>query len=202
MIIYVTDPNKFSNEKSFLENIKLSSLYGIEFIQIRLKSLDQKSKTDLTVKIKNIIDTRKTRIIINSDFISSKLISPFGFHITSQSNTSGADAKMKSGAKWISKSIHSREEIVSNNEDKNINAFIIGTIYSSNSHPNGKTLGIEKFNELVKLSKKPVIGIGGINIENISHVVKAGAKGAALISDLAFSSDLQKSISKLKKYYE
>ena len=125
MIIYVTDPNKFSNEKSFLENIKLSSLYGIEYIQIRLKTLDQKSKTDLTIKINNIIDTRKTRIIINSDFISSKLISPFGFHITSQSNISGGDAKKKSGAKWISKSIHSQEELVSNNEDENINAFII-----------------------------------------------------------------------------
>jgi len=64
MIIYVTDPNKFSNEKSFLENIKLSSLYGIEYIQIRLKTLDQKSKTDLTIKINNIIGTISTLILV------------------------------------------------------------------------------------------------------------------------------------------
>ena len=32
MIIYITDIDKFDNEKSFLENIKLASFYGINFI--------------------------------------------------------------------------------------------------------------------------------------------------------------------------
>tara|TARA_Y100001970_G_scaffold126027_1_gene155854 strand:+ start:26041 stop:26649 length:609 start_codon:yes stop_codon:yes gene_type:complete len=202
MIIYVTDPNKFNNENSFLENIKQSSLLGIEYIQVRLKNLDQTSKTNLTTKINNIIDHKRTNLIINSDHKSSKIISCFGFHITAKSILNGADAKKMSGANWISKSIHSKKELLLNNKDKNINAFIVGTIFPSNSHPNGKTLGIEKFTELVKLSEKPVIGIGGIDTNNIASVVESGAKGVALISELANASNLKNVITNLKSYYE
>ena len=52
MIIYITDIDKFDNEKSFLENIKLASFYGINFIQIRLNNLDQGKKIEISKKIK------------------------------------------------------------------------------------------------------------------------------------------------------
>ena len=89
-----------------------------------------------------------------------------------------------------------------NNKDKDINAFVIGTIFPSNSHPNGKTLGIENFKELVRLSKKPVIGIGGIGTNNIESIVNSGADGIAMISELAFASNLRKIIMELKSYYD
>ena len=202
MIIYVTDIDKFSNQKSFLENIKNSSLFGIEYIQIRLKNLDQNSKTIITQKINEIIDKSNTKLIINSDYKSSKIISAYGFHMTSNSKLNGSSAKKISGANWISKSIHSKNEILKNNNDKDINAFVIGTVFPSNSHPNGKTLGIENFKDLVKLSKKPVIAIGGIDSQNISSIVKSGADGVAMISELANSSNLKNLIKKLKSYYE
>lgn len=202
MIIYVTDIDKFSNQKSFLENIKNSSLFGIEYIQIRLKNLDQNSKTIITQKINEIIDKSNTKLIINSDYKSSKIISAYGFHMTSNSKLNGSSAKKISGANWISKSIHSKNEILKNNNDKDINAFVIGTVFPSNSHPNGKTLGIENFKDLVKLSKKPVIAIGGIDSQNISTIVKSGADGVAMISELANSSNLKNLIKKLKSYYE
>ena len=43
MIIYITDIDKFDNEKSFLENIKLASFYGINFIQIFKFHISRKS---------------------------------------------------------------------------------------------------------------------------------------------------------------
>jgi|TARA_B100001094_G_scaffold196548_1_gene190568 thiamine-phosphate diphosphorylase len=202
MIIYVTDIDKFSNQKSFLENIKNSSLFGIEYIQIRFKNLDQNSKTILTQKINGIIDKSNTKLIINSDYKSSKIISAYGFHMTSSSKLNGSSAKKISGSNWISKSIHSKNEILKNNNDKDINAFVIGTVFPSNSHPNGKTLGIENFKDLVKLSKKPVIAIGGIDSQNISTIVKSGADGVAMISELANSSNLKNLIKKLKSHYE
>ena len=68
MIIYVTDIDKFSDQKSFLENIKNSSLFGIEYIQIRFKNLDQNSKTILTQKINEIIDKSNTPRFIKTSY--------------------------------------------------------------------------------------------------------------------------------------
>ena len=202
MLIYITDIDKFNNEKSFLENIKLASFYGINFIQIRLNNLDQGKKIEISKKINEIVDKENTKIIVNQDFESSKIISPYGFHIKSKEKITGDLAKSESGARWISKSIHTKDELYENNNDLDIDAFVIGTIYKSNSHPNGPTLGIEKFMELVRLSKKPVIGIGGINLQNINAIKKSNAIGVAMISELANTNNLEKTINKLKSYYD
>ncbi|MED5283938.1 MAG: thiamine phosphate synthase, partial [Chloroflexota bacterium] len=130
------------------------------------------------------------------------IISPYGFHIKSNEKITGDFAKSESGARWISKSIHTKDELYENNNDLNIDAFVIGTIYKSNSHPNGPTLGIEKFMELVRLSKKPVIGIGGINLQNIDAIKKSSAIGVAMISELVNTNNLEKTINKLKYYYD
>ena len=63
-------------------------------------------------------------------------------------------------------------------------------------------MGIEKFMELVRLSKKPVIGIGGINLQNIYAIKKSNAIGVAMISELANTNNLEKTINKLKSYYD
>ena len=84
MLIYITDIDKFNNEKSFLENIKLASFYGINFIQIRLNNLDQSKKIEISKKINEIVDKENTKIIVNQDFESSKIISPYGVHIKSK----------------------------------------------------------------------------------------------------------------------
>ncbi len=202
MIIYVTDINKFCSEKSFLQHIKLVSNYGISYIQVRIKNKDQENKQRITLEIKKAVSRNNTNLIINGDYKSCKKYSSYGFHITSDSSISGKVAKSLSGASWISKSIHSKEEMLLLNEDKEINAFVLGTIFNSNSHPNGATIGIENLKELVELSKKPVIGIGGINLSNIVSVVNAGAKGVAIISEIAHSDNLEKTIKKLKSYYD
>ena len=64
------------------------------------------------------------------------------------------------------------------------------TLFSSNSHPGGSFIGIEKFNELTKLSTKPVIAIGGIDEKNANLVHKSGASGIAVISAIAYSKNI------------
>ena len=96
--------------------------------------------------------------------------------------------------------MHTEEEILFYNKDKYIDALILGTIFQSNSHPNGKTLGIENFKQLVKISNKPVIGIGGIGSNNSNLVYKSGAAGIAVITSIATSKNIRKTLKDMESY--
>jgi len=194
MIIYVTDINKFPNENIFLENINIASKSGIKYIQIRVNNKNLNNLTRIYNLILQSIGESKTKIIINEEICLAKKTDAFGFHMKSNNKLSAKNIKIKTGVNWLSKSVHTIEDILTNNDDKFIDAFILGTIFKSNSHPNGKTLGIENFNQLVKISNKPVIGIGGIGSNNSNLVYESGASGIAVITSIATSKNIKKTL--------
>ena len=190
MLIYVTDINKFSNEKVFIENIISASECGVKYIQLRFnkpKDLDTKKISSI---ISKKIDNKKTKIIVNENIDISTNIKSFGFHISSKNNISGKEVKHRTKVSWVSKAVHSEDDIINSNKDEMIDSYILGTLFSSNSHPGGSFIGIEKFNELTKLSMKPVIAIGGIDEKNANLVHKSGASGIAVISAIAYSKNI------------
>ncbi|MDG2101407.1 MAG: hypothetical protein GWO78_06935 [Dehalococcoidales bacterium] len=194
MLIYVTDINKFSSENIFLKNINIASKSGIKYIQIRITKDNLIDPERIYQLILGTIDKNKTKIIINEEINIAKSIDIFGFHMKSKNTSSAKGIKKSTGAQWISKAVHTEEEILFYNKDKYIDAFILGTIFQSNSHPNGKTLGIENFKQLVRISSKPVIGIGGIGSNNSNLIYKSGAAGIAVITSIATSKNIRKTL--------
>lgn len=198
MLIYVTDINKFYNEKEFIENIYSASINGVKYIQLRYKNSLNIDKEKISKIISKKIDRTDTKIIINEDIEISKKIKPFGFHISSQNNISGKEIKQLTNVNWVSKSVHNEDDIYESNMDKNIDSYILGTLFKSNSHPEGNYLGIDNFKKLIKLSSKPIIAIGGIDENNVDLVHKSGASGIAVISSIAYSKNINKTIDKLE----
>ena len=64
---------------------------------------------------------------------------------------------------------------------------------------------LNKFDSIKKKYQCPVIAIGGINVNNVSEVIKSGADGAAFITGIINSqnpySTIKKIKSKLLKWY-
>ena len=60
--------------------------------------------------------------------------------------------------------------------------FIAGTIFPTASHPDIKSVGVDLITEICEVLEKPVLGIGGIDLDNAESVVGAGADGVAVIS--------------------
>lgn len=67
--------------------------------------------------------------------------------------------------------------------------LVLGTIFPSRSHPGGPTGGLELVREVGQSVDLPVIGIGGITIDNAAAVIRAGASGVAVISAILAAPD-------------
>ena len=67
----------------------------------------------------------------------------------------------------------------------------VGTIYPSISKTELKSEGIKIIEQLRPKTTLPLIAIGGVTVENLEPVIKAGADGVAVISDLWNQQDVR-----------
>jgi thiamine-phosphate pyrophosphorylase len=66
---------------------------------------------------------------------------------------------------------------------------LVGPIYKSATQPDEKPTGPKLISDIVEESSIPVFAIGGITVDNISEVVKAGAAGIAVLSGISGADD-------------
>ncbi len=66
---------------------------------------------------------------------------------------------------------------------------IFGTVFPSATHPGGDVQGIDRVRRVTNKTKLPVIGIGGISVENAGDVMAAGARGVAVVRSILGASD-------------
>lgn len=98
----------------------------------------------------------------------------------------------------IGVSVHSVEEAVEA-EKKGVNYVTAGHIFETSCKPDLAPRGLEFLREVCESVKIPVYAIGGINPQNISQVVRAGAGGACVMSGFMTCENPAEYIKSLRK---
>jgi len=168
---------------------------GVNMVQIRDTKTEYANKLSLINKIKTKFNNNCT-VIVNSDY-----------RLASESNADGIQIKASQWENFnisnlrpnllIGKSTH----LYDNHEIDKIkkpNYVIFGTIFKSKSHLKSKPIGLNKFNSIKKKYQCPVIAIGGINVNNVSEVIKSGAAGAAFVTGIVNSQNPYRTIKEIK----
>lgn len=168
----------------YLDFIKLCINSGVTSVQLREKNTDAEFKLKFAMQLKNLLDSCAIPLIINDDVELALKIDADGIHL-GQSDTSVEVARKMLGThKYIGLSIETEHELEKANT-YDLNYVAASAIFPSQHKTNLKTIwGISGLDILCKQSKHPVIGIGGINQDNLAQVMQAGADGVAVIGAL------------------
>jgi thiamine-phosphate pyrophosphorylase len=76
----------------------------------------------------------------------------------------------------------------------------VGDIFGTTSKPDaGAPIGLERFAEIVSSVPIPVVGIGGITLENAALVMQSGAAGVAVISAVIGAPDPEAAARRLRQ---
>jgi thiamine-phosphate pyrophosphorylase len=91
---------------------------------------------------------------------------------------------------WVGRSTHSLEQAREALEES-VDYIAFGPIFATETKDaTGDPRGVERLAEVVRaVQPKPVIAIGGINLENVARVIEAGVVGIAVISTIAEAVD-------------
>jgi len=155
---------------------------GVTMVQLREKSLCTKEFVKLAKEMKSLLSPYQIPLIINDRIDVALAADADGVHI-GQSDMPYEDARRLLGPdRIIGLSVENFAQI---NEANTMDVDYIGVspVFATGTKTDTATpFGLEGLAEAVRLSKHPVVGIGGMNAATAADVMACGADGIAVVS--------------------
>ena len=188
--------------KDPVEVLKEAIAGGITFYQFREKgegALTGVEKYSLAKKLQTICKENQIPFIVNDDIDLAMEINADGVHI-GQEDESVKIVKEKVGDKILGVSVHTKEEAKAALRD-GADYFGIGPVFPTTTKADAKPSRGTTLIEALRSEGYtiPIVGIGGITIENARSVVEAGADGVSVITAISHAESPQRAANALRK---
>ena len=162
---------------------------GVNMVQIRAPSLGVDEFGQLVEEIVQTVAGRALTIVNPS----SRSLLPYpdidGVQLPENSRASIDEVRRNYGINvLVGHSVHSLDSARKASSD-GADFVVFGTVFPSDTHPGGDVQGVGNLRRVAKETGIPVIGIGGIGVENAGEVVAAGAHGIAVVRSILGASD-------------
>jgi thiamine-phosphate pyrophosphorylase len=194
--IYLISPNKiypqfYKDLKEILETGK------VEFFQMRLKKYSLKEKILIGKKIQQICKKNSTKFLVNDDPILSKKLNADGCHL-GQKDMDIKNARKIIGNKIIGVTCHNSIKLAKTAIKEKANYIAFGAFFSTTTKKVKFKATTKILNKAKKLTKVPIVAIGGINFNNYKKLLLNNANLLA-ISGYVWNNKNYKPIESIKK---
>ncbi|GGF19848.1 thiamine-phosphate synthase 1 [Halobacillus andaensis] len=183
-----------------IEILKEAIYGGITAFQYREKgpgSLEGEAKLELGKKFRELCRKYNVLFIVNDD---SALVEPLdadGIHV-GQDDVDVEELRTLFPEKLIGLSISNEEELLGSSIEA-VDYLGAGPVFDTSTKVDAKeAVGVGWIERVKRLHPEvPLVGIGGITVENASEVIEAGADGVSVISAITDAEDVPKAVEKL-----
>ena len=167
--IYLISPNKIS-KKFFKDLRKLFETRKISFFQLRLKKYSLNNKISIGKKIKNICKKNKVKFLVNDDPILASRLGADGCHL-GQKDMNINKARKIIGNQIIGITCHNSLNLARKAIKDKASYLAFGAFYTSKTKRTKYLANIKILNKIKKITKTPIVAIGGINSENYKNLL-------------------------------
>ncbi len=178
--IYLISPNKINNKNLFysqLENLlKTKKIY---FFQLRLKKYDENQIIQVGKKVRFICKKYKTKLIINDNPFIAKKLNADGCHL-GQKDMQLHKTKNIPKNKFFGVTCHNSRKLIKKAINLRPAYIAIGAFYKSETKKVKYKADISLLKYVKRLTKIPVVTIGGINNKNYKKLLLNNANFLAI----------------------
>ena len=167
--IYLISPTKI-NKSFYLDLINVLKQKKVSFFQLRLKKVSFKNKLMIGKKIKKICQKFKVKFIINDDVLVAKRLNADGCHL-GQKDMDIVKARKLIGDKIIGVTCHNSVKLVKVAEKNKADYIALGAFHHSKTKKIKFKASIDLIKKVKKITKTPVVAIGGINYDNYKKLL-------------------------------
>ncbi len=187
--LYAITNETLMPETHFLKMAEAALMGGVNILQYRDKSQNQKKRHQQAQALKQLCDKHSAIFIINDDIELAKEVDADGVHI-GQHDSSFDEARQQLGKnKIIGVTCYNQMSIAQTAIRAGADYIAFGSFFGSSIKPDAPKADIHLITETKKKYNIPVCCIGGIDRENHSSLIEAGADMLAVISDIFSSTD-------------
>ena len=178
--IYLISPNKIRNSV-YNELSEILKLGKVSFFQLRLKNSNFKDKLIIGRKIQKICKRYQTKFIINDDVALAKKLNADGCHL-GQKDTSINEARKIIGDKIIGITCHNSIKLAKAAIKEKASYIAFGAFFPTKTKNVNYRATTKVLNKAKKLTKTPIVAIGGINNYNYKKLLLNNANLLAISS--------------------
>ena len=176
--IYLISPNKIYPH--FYQDLKEVLKTGkISLFQLRLKKYSFKQKILIGKKINQICKKNGVKFLVNDDPILSKKLNADGCHL-GQKDMSLTEARKIVGNKIIGITCHNSIKLAKTAIKEKASYIAFGAFFSTTTKKVKFKATTKILNKVKKLTKTPIVAIGGINFNNYKKLLLNNANLLAI----------------------
>ena len=167
--IYLISPLKIN--KSFNSDlIEVLKQKKVSFFQLRLKKENFKKKIEIGNKIKKICKRFNVKFLVNDDVYLAKKLCADGCHL-GQKDMSIFKARKLIGNKIIGVTCHNSIKLAKIAIDNKASYLAFGAFNPSKTKKVKYKASIKFLKKVRKMTKTPIVAIGGINLDNYKNLL-------------------------------
>ncbi len=194
---FITDASLSLNGD--LSDVRNAQEAGVNIIQYRAKCLDTQNMFAQALKLRTIC--KRSKLIINDRLDIALAVDADGVHLGQDDLPVIVARKILGRKKIIGISTHSYQQIM-DALTLPVDYIAIGPIFATQTKKNAAyPVGVELIKGVRLKVKKPIVAIGGINLDNAPSVISAGADSVCAISSVVTCNDVIKQIKKFQNLF-
>jgi thiamine-phosphate pyrophosphorylase len=164
---------------------------GVRLIQFRDKHASSRQLYETCVELRGLLRDSGCSLIVNDRVDVARAADADGVHLGQDDLPVEMARRVLAPDRWIGCSTHSLDQVAE--VDRSTADYIaFGPIFPTASKENpDPVVGLEGLRGARRVTRKPLVAIGGITLQNVRELLAAGADSVAVIGDLLNGPDIR-----------
>ena len=187
--LYLITDRRACSGRTVPDLVKAAIDGGLKLLQYREKELPKQETFEVARVLRELTRSAGVTFIINDNVDLAMAVEAEGVHLGQEDLPLPVARKILGLRKIIG--ISARDILAARQADREGADYIsVGPIFSSRTKQVIPPMGCRIIGEIRKVTRLPLFGIGGIDPMNACEVIRAGADGVAVISNLHQAEDV------------
>jgi thiamine-phosphate diphosphorylase len=188
--LYLVTDSRLHIGYSVLDQVEFALEGGIRIVQLREKDLPERDFIRLASEVLKLTRSHNAFLIINDSVEIARATGADGLHLGQEDLSLKEARKVLGDDMVIGISVKTIREARQAEHDGADYVAVNGVFPTATKEDLGYLPGLEGVAEIRQATRLPVIGIGGINLQNCCSVIEAGAHGIAVVTAITMSDDI------------
>lgn len=179
--LYLVTDRKILGERSLIDAIEEAILGGVSLVQLREKDISSREFYQLACQVKEITDKYNIPLIINDRLDIALAVDAAGLHIGQADLPAKIARRLLGKNKILGVSAGTLQEALQAEKD-GADYLGVGAVFPTNSKDDAIAVDLGELAKIKSNVQIPIVGIGGINRENVHLLKESKIDGISIIS--------------------
>jgi thiamine-phosphate pyrophosphorylase len=172
------------------QQVKQAVQGGVAMVQYRYKTANAALRLEQAAALLTICRQAAVPLLINDHIDLAQTLDADGVHVGQHDAAITQARELLGPGKIIGASCYNRFELAEQAQAAGADYIAFGACYPSPTKPDAPRANAALFTQAKQALSVPVVGIGGITLDNAPPLIAAGADALAVITDIFQASDI------------